>query len=93
MSTPADTPTVIATVTRTTDPNGWNPTVYTATTTDGRTFTVRKEFYADGPSLFTWTINSPLDGYIGEANTKKAALTLITRLPAPSSAGSETDAR
>lgn len=76
-----ETPTVIARVQRTTGPNFPEFASYAVTTTDGRVYTVRKEFYADGPSLFTWTITSPKVGYLGEAHTKRAALATITGYP------------
>lgn len=86
MSTSDSTPTVIAQVTRTTDPNYSEFSSYEVRTTDGRVYIVRKEFYADGPSLFTWTINSSVVGYLGEANTKRAALATITGYPSPETA-------
>lgn len=87
-NTPAATPaaaatmTTIAQVTRTTDPDYPEYSSYAVTTTDGRTYTVVKEFYADGPSTFTWVISGP-DDFHDEAPTKRAALVRIARTPVP----------
>lgn len=75
--------TAIATTKRTTDPDYPEFPSYEVTTTDGRVFTVRKEFYGDGPSMFTWTVTHPNLGHVGEANTKRRALTVITNLHTP----------
>jgi hypothetical protein len=86
MSTPADTPTIIAKVTRTTDANHPEFASYDVTTTDGRVYTLSKEYYGDGPTMFDWITSGP-DAYYDEAPTKKAALTRITHLPSPATQG------
>jgi len=57
---------------------------YLVTTGWGASYQVRKEFFADGPSLFTWTVRLlDADGHDGgylrfiERNTKDAALLWI----------------
>ena len=80
------TPTVIAQVRRLTDPDHPEHATYEVATTDGRIYIVAKAFYADGPTMFTWTITSPRVGYLGEANTKRAALATITGYPSPDTA-------
>lgn len=52
------------------------PTVYQVTTEHGNVLEVRKEFYAAGPSLFTWVVYSS-DGWEREFRTKRAAVRYV----------------
>jgi len=51
------------------------PGAYELTLEDGRMLRLAKEFYADGPSLFTWVLTG--EGEWREFSTKKAALRYV----------------
>lgn len=61
---------------------------YQVTTVTGRTLTLSKEFYAQGPSLFVWT----LTGYphsCHEFSTMKAALAFAAAHPSTPDASTQ----
>lgn len=72
------------------DPDADVVTARYVVVTDAGTFTVSKEFYAQGPSMFDWVIDGP-DYYINNSvmmpelrfSTKKAAMRCIFLLPEP----------
>lgn len=54
------------------NPDGDVVTSVYEVTTDHGVFTVTRQFYAQGPSLFEWEIQGP--GVLKSCSTKKAAL-------------------
>lgn len=61
---------------------------YEVTTADGRKYEVVKEYYADGPSMFTWVVTGSPGPHCpaqreewSEHGTKTAALHHISTLP------------
>lgn len=55
-------------------PNSIDTTVYTSV--DGK-WTLCKEFYAQGPSLFSWMLYRGTHEFVEEFNTKKQASTYV----------------
>lgn len=58
--------------------NSLDPTVYEVTTEAG-VWLVIKEFYAAGPSLFTWVVYQGTHA-VAEFRTKRAALAYIAKI-------------
>lgn len=59
------------------DPDGFPVTsIYEITTAAGVTYTLTRQFYAHGPSMFEWELRG--DGTLATFASKKAALRSLT---------------